>query len=207
MRTAIEPDNSSNPLKLIWYPVNVTDQFLIYLHFSEVQTLHRNQTREFDIYLNGDLWSQFSISPFNRSTTTLPSASPEKSASKYEIQIQKTNRSTLPPIINAAELYAVKQFLHLQTDDEDGKLPLSMLFFFCTRSTNLFSFTLCDILAGSIMDIKSVYKVQKGNWQGDPCSPKAYAWNGVGCSYNGSDLPRITSLYALAFSFIEPKNH
>ncbi|KAL1806073.1 hypothetical protein ACET3Z_029141 [Daucus carota] len=167
MRTAIEPDNSSNPLKLIWSPDNVTDQFLIYLHFSEVQSLHRNQTREFDIYLNGDLWSQYSIRPFNQSTTTLPSASPEKAASKYEIQIQKTNRSTLPPIINAVELYTVKQFLQLQTDDED---------------------------AGSIMDIKSVYKVQKGNWQGDPCSPKAYAWNGVGCSYNASDLPRITSL-------------
>lgn len=172
-----------------------------------MQTLHRNQTREFDIYLNGDLWSDYSIRPSNLTTRTISSASPEKGASKYEILIQKTNRSTLPPIINAAELYAVKQFLHLQTDDEDGKLPLSMLFFFCTRSTNLFSFTLCDILAGSIMDIKSVYKVRKGNWQGDPCLPKAYAWNGVGCSYNVSDFPRITSLYALAFSFIQLINH
>ncbi|WOH12324.1 hypothetical protein DCAR_0831826 [Daucus carota subsp. sativus] len=166
-RTAIEPDNITNPIKIFWQSVNVTNQFLIYLHFSEVQTLHRNQTREFDIYLNGDLWSDYSIRPSNLTTRTISSASPEKGASKYEILIQKTNRSTLPPIINAAELYAVKQFLHLQTDDED---------------------------AGSIMDIKSVYKVRKGNWQGDPCLPKAYAWNGVGCSYNVSDFPRITSL-------------
>lgn len=53
-----------------------------------------------------------------------------------------------------------------------------------------------------MMDIKSVYKVQKGNWKGDPCAPRAYAWDGVGCSYNDSDLPRIISLYVLAYFYL-----
>lgn len=61
---------------------------------------------------------------------------------------------------------------------------------------------LWDLLAGSIMNIKSVYKVQKGNWQGDPCAPRAYVWDGVGCSYNDSDFPRITSLYVLAYFYL-----
>ncbi|KAK1400078.1 putative leucine-rich repeat receptor-like serine/threonine-protein kinase [Heracleum sosnowskyi] len=167
MRSAIAPENTSNPLKITWEPRNASDQFLIYLHYAEVQTLQRNQTREFNIYLNGNLWYNRPISPFNRSTGTLYSTEPENQTSNYEILIQKTKRSTLPPIINAIELFTVRQFLQSQTDDQD---------------------------AGSIMDIKSVYKVQKENWQGDPCAPRAYAWDGVGCSYNGSDLPRITSL-------------
>ncbi|KAL8149813.1 hypothetical protein AgCh_006726 [Apium graveolens] len=95
------------------------------------------------------------------------SVAPEKPASKYEIVLQKTNTSTLPPILNALELYTVEKFREPQTDDQD---------------------------VGSIMDIKSVYRVRKVNWQGDPCAPQAYAWDGIGCSYNDSDSLRITSL-------------
>lgn len=59
---------------------------------------------------------------------------------------------------------------------------------------------LVTFLVGSMMDIKSVYKVQKGNWQGDPCAPQAYAWDGIGCRYNDSDSLRITSLYVVAYN-------
>ncbi|XP_074364014.1 putative leucine-rich repeat receptor-like protein kinase At2g19210 [Apium graveolens] len=71
------------------------------------------------------------------------------------------------PIINALEIFSVKKFQQSQTHDQD---------------------------ASSMMDIKSIYKVQKGNWQGDPCRPQTYAWEGIECSYTDSDLPRITSL-------------
>ncbi|KAK1354976.1 putative leucine-rich repeat receptor-like protein kinase [Heracleum sosnowskyi] len=131
MTTAIAPDNSSNPLRLPWTPLNASDQFLIFLYFSEVQTLQRNQTREFDIYLDGKLWSSRPVTPFNRTTVTAYSDVLEKPASRHEIVLQKTKKSTLPPIINAIELFTVKKFLQSQTDDQD---------------------------AASIMDIKSVYK-------------------------------------------------
>ncbi|WOG94178.1 hypothetical protein DCAR_0313471 [Daucus carota subsp. sativus] len=167
MTTAIAPDNSSNPLKLPWTPANASDQFLIYMYFSEVQTLQPNQTREFDIYLDGKPWSRRPVTPYNRSTVTVYSDALEKPAASHELVIQKTKRSTLPPILNAFELFTVKKFLQFQTDDQD---------------------------TASMMDIKSVYKVQKGNWQGDPCATRAYAWNGIGCIYNVSDKPRITSL-------------
>lgn len=122
MRTAIAPENSSNPLKLQWEPTNKSDQFLIYLHFAEVQTLQPNQSREFNIYLNGNLWYDETITPYNWTTITWDSEAPEKPASKYEIVLQKTNTSTLPPIINALELYTVWKFRQPQTDDQDGKL-------------------------------------------------------------------------------------
>ncbi|KAL8149788.1 hypothetical protein AgCh_006701 [Apium graveolens] len=169
MRTAIVPDNSSEPLKISWVPLNASDRFIICLHYGEVQTLQQNETREFNMYLNGNLWTpnDLPITPSYQTPSSVFSTGPELSASRHEIVMQKTKRSTLPPIINALEVYSVRKFQQSQTDDQD---------------------------ASSIMDIKSVYKVQKENWQGDPCAPQARAWNGIGCSYNDSDLPRITSL-------------
>ncbi|MCH94375.1 receptor-like protein kinase, partial [Trifolium medium] len=32
------------------------------------------------------------------------------------------------------------------------------------------------------------------NWQGDPCGPLKYIWEGLNCSIDGYDPPRITSL-------------
>lgn len=75
------PKNTSNPLKLPWEPNNITDQFLIYLYFSEVQTLQRNQTREFN-YLNGNLWNNRPNTLSNQTTTTVYSDPPEKAESK-----------------------------------------------------------------------------------------------------------------------------
>lgn len=43
------------------------------------------------------------------------------------------------------------------------------------------------------MNIKSKYVVKR-NWQGDPCVPIAYLWQGLNCSYSEYDPPRITSL-------------
>ncbi|ESR40067.1 hypothetical protein CICLE_v10027230mg [Citrus x clementina] len=45
----------------------------------------------------------------------------------------------------------------------------------------------------AIMSIKKKYGVKK-NWQGDPCAPKVYLWQGLNCSYDGNELPRIISL-------------
>lgn len=60
------------------------------------------------------------------------------------------------------ELYTVKNFLKSQTSDQD---------------------------VASIMDIKADYNVQKGNWQSDPCEPRAYVWFGIRCLYNVSNMP------------------
>ncbi|KAL5581640.1 hypothetical protein UlMin_014082 [Ulmus minor] len=44
----------------------------------------------------------------------------------------------------------------------------------------------------AMMNIKSNYGVKR-NWQGDPCAPKDYLWEGLNCSY-GDDPLRIISL-------------
>ncbi|VVA24289.1 PREDICTED: probable LRR receptor [Prunus dulcis] len=44
-----------------------------------------------------------------------------------------------------------------------------------------------------ITNIKLTYGVKR-NWQGDPCAPKEYSWEGLNCSNDGYQPPRIISL-------------
>ena len=44
-----------------------------------------------------------------------------------------------------------------------------------------------------LTSIKSVYGVKR-DWEGDPCAPAAYLWDGLNCSYYGIESPRITTL-------------
>ncbi|XP_028793593.1 putative leucine-rich repeat receptor-like serine/threonine-protein kinase At2g19230 [Neltuma alba] len=44
----------------------------------------------------------------------------------------------------------------------------------------------------AIMDIKRTYRISKVNWQGDPCVPTDFAWDGVNCS-RANDETRIIS--------------
>jgi len=50
-----------------------------------------------------------------------------------------------------------------------------------------------QILVDTITNIKDAYGVAK-NWQGDPCGPVKYMWEGLNCSIDGYSIPRITSL-------------
>ncbi|KAA8536747.1 hypothetical protein F0562_029225 [Nyssa sinensis] len=131
---------ASDSLYFSWVPDNPTDQFHIYLHFTEVQVLKANESRAFLIYLNGELWSSEPVIPSNLTTTIYGS----KSAPKFELSIYKTSNSTLPPIINAIELYNVRQ-LNSPTDEKDGqtsynRLPyknLTSLIGYCNEGSNI----------------------------------------------------------------------
>ena len=48
------------------------------------------------------------------------------------------------------------------------------------------------IIVEAITDIKKLYNVTSRNWQGDPCVPSEYSWDGLNCS--GDNHPRIISL-------------
>lgn len=120
MNTAIMPQNSTESLQFSWRPDNSTAQFYIYMHFAEVEALRPNQSRSFNIYLNGDLWYG-PFSPRNLSAFTIYSQSPESCNGNFvcQVTINRTENSTLPPIINALELYQVIQFREPETDEND----------------------------------------------------------------------------------------
>lgn len=50
-----------------------------------------------------------------------------------------------------------------------------------------------EMLVEAITNIKSMYGLKR-NWQGDPCIPQDYLWDGLNCSYTGSGPARIISL-------------
>ncbi|PRQ31530.1 putative transferase [Rosa chinensis] len=75
-----------------------------------------------------------------------------------------TPGTTYQPILNAFEIYMAKEFLVSETNQQDA-----------------------------ITNLKSTYKIIK-NWQGDPCNPQVYLWEGVKCSYSDNDSARIISL-------------
>ncbi|KAG6727765.1 hypothetical protein I3842_02G140900 [Carya illinoinensis] len=164
MSTAATPINESAPMEFYWEADDPNTQFYIFMHFAEVVKLEPNQSRSFNITLNGKYWYG-PLVPVYLSTITLYSPS-AMTGGKYVFSIFKAENSTLPPIVNAIEIYSVKDFLQPETDQADGD---------------------------AIRKIKSTYGIKR-DWQGDPCAPKQYSWKDLDCSYDGDNAPRITSL-------------
>jgi hypothetical protein len=50
--------------------------------------------------------------------------------------------------------------------------------------------------------IQEAFGVSK-NWMGDPCAPKAFAWEGLDCTDPSTGIPRITALYVSDISEIK----
>ncbi|CAN7067396.1 unnamed protein product [Brassica rapa subsp. trilocularis] len=168
LATAAIPSNLSAPLTVSWTPEKHGDQYYLYSHFAEIQDLHANDTREFDVLWNGAVTIEAFV-PSKLLIDTFMNKSPETcDGGKCSYQLIKTSKSTLPPLLNALEIYTVIQFPQSETDEN-------------------------DVVA--IKDIETAYGLSRIKWQGDPCVPQMYAWDGLNCSYTAiSTPPRITSL-------------
>ncbi|KAK4590872.1 hypothetical protein RGQ29_021171 [Quercus rubra] len=164
MDTASTAINASAPMTFNWVPPDNTSQYYVYIHIAEIKALKANESRVFNISLNGELWGGPYI-PKYLHTTTVYSPSALKGG-KFEFALYKIEQSTLPPLINAIEVYTVVELLQSQTDQQD---------------------------VDAIKNIKTSYGVTR-NWQGDPCAPTAYVWDGLNCTYNAFESPTITSL-------------
>ncbi|XP_045790267.1 probable LRR receptor-like serine/threonine-protein kinase At1g05700 isoform X1 [Trifolium pratense] len=164
MSSAVTPVNASAPLELEWEVDNVNDQYYFYLYFYEVEELAANETRKFNITHNDKLWFG-PLTPLTQPGTVQPDRH-LTGKKTYRFSLFKTHDSTLPPILNAVEVYQVKDFSQSETKQDD---------------------------IDSITNIKKAYRVDK-NWQGDPCAPVNYMWEGLNCIPDGNNIPRITSL-------------
>ncbi|XP_072059938.1 probable LRR receptor-like serine/threonine-protein kinase At1g05700 isoform X2 [Arachis hypogaea] len=170
METAATPKNATDSLDFQWeddYTDNneTQHQYYFYLYFAELRKLGANQTSSFNITLNDSPWARMEL--VYGITYTRCNLNPWFGHKNYHISLFRTESSSLPPIINALEIYLVKDFssqLETQKDDVDA-----------------------------VTNMKRTYKVDSRNWEGDPCAPIAYKWQGVDCtSYDG--FLRITSL-------------
>ncbi|XP_009396747.3 probable LRR receptor-like serine/threonine-protein kinase At5g59680 [Musa acuminata AAA Group] len=163
MQTAVTPASGSQ-LAFSWDSVSPDDELYAVLHFAELQKLTGNATRVFNITRNGEFRHRVDILPYLLADY-LYSGVPFEGYSRYEYVLNATSDSTLPPIINAFEVYSLMQLTQAATDSGD---------------------------VDAMMAIKSHYQLKR-NWMGDPCAPKAYVWDGLNCSYN-TDPPRITNI-------------
>ncbi|EOA12886.1 hypothetical protein CARUB_v10025859mg [Capsella rubella] len=168
LTTAAVPTNVSAPLTIEWTAENPDDQFYLYEHFAEIQDLQANDTREFNILLNEKLLYGPLI-PSKLVLTTIFSRSPIIcDGGECSLQLIRTNRSTLPPLINAFEVYRVIQLPQSATIEED---------------------------VAAVKTIEATYGLSRINWQGDPCIPQQLMWDGLNCSITDNSMPpRITTL-------------
>ncbi|XP_024009528.1 putative receptor-like protein kinase At3g46340 isoform X2 [Eutrema salsugineum] len=176
--TAATPANASEPLIYTDFLPFPNDKIFFFLHFSEVQVLGANETREFDIFWNGKVISE-SFRPIYMQPKTVYNPYPVTcEEGKCVLELKKTRRSTLPPLLNAIEIYIVVDTPQSETNENDGMLA----------SSNF-------MLVLTVRNIKATYGLNRITWQGDPCVPKQFLWDGLICNIvDTSTPPTITSL-------------
>ncbi|CAM0958911.1 unnamed protein product [Alopecurus aequalis] len=152
--------------------VDTNLEFLPVVHFAEIASSTPNRT--FDV-LNGDagetLFPNISLLPMQVDsmypTNQLLTDRLLKNQSAYFV-LKKTASSALPPLINALELYTVIRMANFTTSSDD---------------------------VDHINEVKKHYNLTTINWNGDPCSPTNYTWEGLTCDYSsGNTNPRIMSV-------------
>ncbi|XP_058180841.1 putative leucine-rich repeat receptor-like serine/threonine-protein kinase At2g19230 isoform X4 [Rhododendron vialii] len=165
MATAVRPVNGSNSLNF-WFEVDYPKQQLynVYMYFAEIGTAE--QERELDIYINDAPWYLGVATDYSRPVTVNSTYSISADSRNLNFSIRATSQSTLPPILNALEIYEV---LGLQSPTPTHQSEFE-----------------------AIRNIKSAYKVER-NWQGDPCVPMNYSWDNLQCNYDRNST-RIISL-------------
>lgn len=126
MRTAITPKDPTTPLNFWFTTTNTNVQHYIYMHFAEVETLATGDVRNFNIYLNEAPYIR-DLTPAWGSATTVFTSNPLTGNTTYNFTMEMTNLSTLPPILNAMEVYTVRNISQLETDPTDGNDAIFIL--------------------------------------------------------------------------------
>ncbi|CAA7047825.1 unnamed protein product [Microthlaspi erraticum] len=149
-----------------WLVQNPDEEFHVYVHFAEIQALKPNDTREFDILLSGKtIYKEYRPLPFMVETVPI---TPTKCEFICNLELVRTKVSSLPPLLNAVEVYGALPLPQSDTHESD---------------------------VNAIKNIQATYKLQKISWQGDPCVPVHYMWAGLNCSNTiPSTPPRIIYL-------------
>ncbi|VYS48811.1 unnamed protein product [Arabidopsis thaliana] len=166
--TPLDPNKSLN-ITLNISSDTIETEFYLYMHFAELQTLKANETRKFNILIDGNSIFNNAYSPkFLRADSlqdTIPQQCDEGSCN---FELAKTWDSDLPPLINAIEGFTEIDFSLLGTNGAD---------------------------VAAIKRIQSAYRLNKTRWQGDPCVPNKFLWDGLKCnSLDTSTSPIITFL-------------
>ena len=119
------PQNVSQPF-LVYFLISkgTGEKIILYLHFTEVQTLRANDTREFNIVWDGNIIHEAYSPKMLQSDTKYNILPITCSKTICFLSLVRTQRSTLPPLINAIESFRVLEFPYAETNPNDGRLLL-----------------------------------------------------------------------------------
>ncbi|CAL4971410.1 unnamed protein product [Urochloa decumbens] len=167
MQNAATPANGSR-IDFSWNPsdpsANISSRYFFVFYFAELLSAASNEQRQFDIIVDNSTWNTKPYTPPYLFAESFSGT--VKGQAGHSISLVATKNAKLPPILNAMEMYLVKLISETATDPGDAR---------------------------AMMAIQETFGVSK-NWMGDPCAPKAFAWEGLNCSYPPAGLPRITAL-------------
>lgn len=122
MRSAITPSDSTSNLNFSIKADLSTDKYFFCLHIAELQNLTGSKkTREFEIFLNNNVFSGTMTSAYlgYLSTSTAFSRTP-RSAQKFDFSMRSLANWTLPPLLNAYEVYKLNPLSQMETNATDG---------------------------------------------------------------------------------------
>ena len=128
LRTAIQP--SSATFEAIVYDRNSTysSRFYVCFHFAEIKQLKEGEIREFVIAVNeGDYMSENIILEYLKPLSICPNQTFE---GHFRFSIKATQKSNLPPILNAFEIYEVLSIGDIPSDPRDGMFSSVLIHYF-----------------------------------------------------------------------------
>ncbi|XP_054782537.1 probable LRR receptor-like serine/threonine-protein kinase MEE39 isoform X2 [Prosopis cineraria] len=165
LKTAVRAQNVSSSLYINLTSINFTadNEHYIYLHFFDFEEHSNGEVRSMEITFTDTIREPVTLK--HEDVRTLVKKIP-KGVILNGISITSTPGSSLPPMINAYEIYRALPQPNTPTHEED---------------------------VDAMRNIKHAYNIMRISWQGDPCMPIDYRWAGVTCNYS-ERIPRVTSL-------------
>ncbi|KAI6685702.1 hypothetical protein NL676_031615 [Syzygium grande] len=153
MQNAVTTSKASDSIQLsIDFPAKAVPIYMN-LYFSEVTQLNTTQKRSFELYANDKPLPNPEVIVPPYGTITEMWLTNVSASSNTSFSLVATSDSTLPPLINAMEVFDVDVLTDgTNSNDVDGLSSLQ------TEFTNL------------------------QDWSGDPCLPSPYTWDWLNCS-------------------------
>ncbi|KAK3024463.1 hypothetical protein RJ639_043184 [Escallonia herrerae] len=140
------------------------------MYFSEVTELDSTQKRSFKVYKDNQSFSEPIIPPYGNVSEMYVSNITVSSNTTFSLVA--TSDSTLPPLINAMEIFYISDALTDGTNSNDVE---------------------------GLSSLQTQFGVLQ-EWGSDPCLPASFTWEWVNCSTDAT--PRVTALDLSSFGLL-----
>ncbi|KAL7584226.1 hypothetical protein Lser_V15G42287 [Lactuca serriola] len=174
LKHAIIAPNTSQMITLGLPTIDYPIRYPLYInwYFSEIQEVNSTNIRAFRVLENRLPFSLPIVPPFGNVSVYFISNLTVTPNTNFSIN--PLGDTTLPPLINAIEVYSISDALTNGTNNNDVE---------------------------GLVSLQNAFDVLQ-EWGGDPCLPAPYSWEWINC--NDDSTPRVTSLNLTGFNLSGP---